>query len=100
MLSSIANLSVKSITRITSRGVSQNVASRKLTNYKKSLIAGGSFGSLACFDYFGRDGESIQAAVRFLRSLKTGIEISMDYNIGLSGLDENSDNYEKVGHEN
>jgi aarF domain-containing kinase len=48
------------------------------------------------FDYFFRDAESIEAAVRFARSLKIAVEISFDYNSGLRGLLEDSEEYDKI----
>lgn len=51
---------------------------------------------MGCYDYFFRDGETIGAVVRFARSFKIALQISIDYNIGLYGLDENSEAYDKV----
>jgi aarF domain-containing kinase len=48
------------------------------------------------FDYFVRDGESIGAAIRFGRSLKIALEISLDYNYGLYGLKPDSDDYNRI----
>jgi hypothetical protein len=96
MLSRIAKLSVKKGLKLQSRSVSSNVTKFKPFNYKKSLIFFGSFGSLAAYDYFVRDGESMGAITRFLRSSRIALEISVDYNLGLRGLDENSPEYDKV----
>lgn len=51
---------------------------------------------MACFDYFAKDAEYLGATLRFLRSLKIAAEISIDYNVGLYGLDDESEEYDKV----
>ncbi|CRK94097.1 CLUMA_CG007620, isoform A [Clunio marinus] len=96
MLSRIVNLSARNGFNSSIRNMTRKVNSNKLTSYKKSLIFLSSFGSLSCYDYFLRDGESLGAALRFCRSLKIALTISLDYNIGLYGLDENSEQYDKT----
>lgn len=93
MLSRIALQSVRHLSQASSK---QKTVTRKLTDYRKSLIVAGIGSSLVCFDYFYRDGQSIPAATRFVRSLKMGAEISLDYSFGLWGLDEESEEYDKV----
>jgi hypothetical protein len=70
--------------------------SRKPANYKKSIIFFGGAGALACYDYFLLDGEFLGAGLRFLRSLKIALQISMDYRLGLRGLEEDSEEYNLV----
>lgn len=96
MLSKIVNLSVKNYCKTPLRNASSTVASRQLTSYRKSLVLISGLGSLSCYDYFIRDGETLGAIVRFARSFKIALQISIDYNIGLHGLDEESEEYDKV----
>lgn len=51
---------------------------------------------MTCYDYFAKDAEYLGATLRFMRSLKIAAEISIDYNVGLYGLDEESEEYDKV----
>lgn len=95
MLSRIALESVRHLSQATSRQT-PSVVTRKLADYRKSLIVAGLGSSLVCFDYFYRDGQSLPAATRFVRSLKVGAEISLDYSFGLWGLEEDSEEYDKV----
>lgn len=95
MLSRIALESVRHLSQAASRQT-PNVVTRKLADYRKSLIVAGLGSSLVCFDYFYRDGQSLPAATRFVRSLKVGAEISLDYSFGLWGLEEDSEEYDKV----
>lgn len=92
MLSRIAFQSVRHL----SQAPATKVTSRKLKDYRKSLIFAGLSSSLICYDHRFRDGQSIQAATRFLRSIMLGAQISLDYSIGLWGLDEESEEYDKV----
>lgn len=96
MLSRIAILSVKYCSKITIRTNASAVTPRRLRNYKKSLVFSSLLGSLAFYDYFAQDAEYLGAALRFMRSLKIAAQISVDYNIGLYGLDEDSEEYDKV----
>lgn len=96
MLSRIACLSATSFCKPSIRKTSTAVTTRKVVSYKKSLVFAGVFGSLAGYDFFCRDGESLEAVVRFLRSLKMGAQISLDYSVSLWNMEENSENYEKV----
>lgn len=93
MLSRLVKHSVSSFPR----SASTISTSKTLANHYKKLTIFGGFTSLALFDYFVRDAESIGAVIRFGRSLKIAADISFDYNFGLKGLDENSDEYDKVG---
>lgn len=97
MLSKLASSSVRNYWRTSLRSASTDVTTRRFTAYRKSLILIGSgFGSLSCYDYFLRDGESLGGFRRFMRSSKIALEISIDYSIGLNGLVENSEEYDKV----
>lgn len=96
MLSRIANFSVKHCSKVIIRTNTSAVTSRGLRNYKKSFVFVTFIGSLAFYDYFAQDAEYLGAALRFMRSLKIAAQISVDYNIGLYGLDENSEEYNKV----
>lgn len=95
MLSRIVSQSVRKLGHSSLRRVSTQKAA-KLTDYRKSLVIAGFGSSLLGFDYFLRDGQGIQAFTRFFRSLKMGAEISFDYKVGLWGLDEESEEYDKV----
>lgn len=96
MISRIVNLTCKTYCKNSSRALSTVVTSRSFVNYKKSIIFFGSVGSLSSYDYFFRDAESLGAVIRFSRSLKIALQVSIDYNVGLYGLDENSEEYDKV----
>lgn len=67
-----------------------------IQNYRKTAIISSCFGSLFLYDYLMREGQSFGAFHRFLRSAKIAIQISMDYSLGLYGIDENSEDYEKT----
>lgn len=97
MLSRAVGFGVKKSFNHSSRSASTTVTSGNIAAYKKSLIFFGGLGSLACFDYFARDAESLGGALRFMRSFKIACQISIDYNIGLYNIDENSEQYFKVG---
>lgn len=99
MLSKIAKQSVKHCSRFPQKSFSTAVKPRSFLNHYKKLTVFGGFGLLLSYDYFGRDAETIGGAIRFARSLKVAVEISADYNFRLYGLDENSEEYEKVKHE-
>ncbi|KAL7015379.1 hypothetical protein ACKWTF_016418 [Chironomus riparius] len=93
MLSKIAKLSFKSFA-LRSSGLSTNsqvVPSWR--KYKKSLIFGSSVGSLLLYDLAIRECETIGAVHRFLRSAMIACQMSLDYQIDLFGLDENSEEY-------
>lgn len=96
MLSKLVNSTAKNYSRLSLRHASTVVASRRLAGYKKSLIFFGGFGSLTCYDYFFRESETLGAARRFARSFKIAFQVSLDYNIGLRGLVEDTAEYDKV----
>lgn len=96
MISRIVNLTFNNHCRHSIRSVSTAVTSRSITRNKKSFVFLGGIGSLLCYDYFSRDAESLGAALRFMRSFKIAVQVSFDYNFGLYGLDENSEEYDKV----
>jgi hypothetical protein len=96
MLSRLVNQSVRNCFKSPHRSIATAVKSRTLANHYKKLTFLGFFGSSVSFDYFVRDSESISAVIRFARSLKIAVEISVDYNVGLRGLNEASEGYEKV----
>lgn len=96
MLSRAVGVSFKKCFNHSSRSASTTVTSRNVKTYKKSLVFFGGLASLACFDYFARDAETLGGVLRFMRSFKIACQISIDYNIGLYGLDENSEQYDKV----
>lgn len=99
MLSKLIRASGRTHWKTSLRSASTVATTRRIASYKKSLAFFGSFGSIACYDYFLRDGESLGAALRFMRSTRIALEISIDYNIGLYGLDENSEEYDKVNND-
>lgn len=89
------NLSFKNTFRPSVRYYHAKENQNILQKYKKSVIVTSCIGSFALYDYVFREGQTIFAIHRFLRSAKIAIQISMDYNIGLYGLVENSEEYEK-----
>lgn len=96
MLSKIVNSSIRNCCKATFRPASTAVTRKSILNYKKSLVLFGGVGSLMCFDYFVNDAEYLGATLRFMRSLKIAAEISVDYNIGLYGLVDDTEEYNKV----
>lgn len=96
MLRRLIGLNINKFLNSSLRSASNVASTRSFTNYKKTLIFFSGFGSIACFDYFARDGESLGAVLRFGRSFKIACQISLDYNVGLYGLDENSEEYDIV----
>lgn len=96
MFSRIIHLTVKNSCKHSIRPASTAVTSRSFARNKKSVIFFGTFGSLSLYDYFIRDAESLGAALRFLRSFKVALQVSIDYKVGLYGLDEASEEYDKV----
>jgi len=67
-------------------------------NYKK-LIFASVFGGLTAYDLTIRDGEALGGIERFGRSFKIAFQVSLDYSIGLYGLQEDSKDYDKVRNE-
>ena len=96
MLSKLISKSVKICYRLPQKSFSTAVKQNSLRNNFKKLVVLGVVGGLLSFDYFTRDAESIGAAIRFARSLKIAVAISFDYRLGLRGLDENSEEYDKA----
>ncbi|KAG5676108.1 hypothetical protein PVAND_005962 [Polypedilum vanderplanki] len=96
MLSKLINLSVKHIIRKNSRCLSMNVNAKQTINYKKSIAlgCGGILGAFVSYDALFLDYENIGAALRFLRSAKIAIQMSLDYKIGLFNLKEGTEEYE------
>lgn len=96
MLSRAVIKSVKIYSKSPRRFIATAVSSKTFANHYKKLTVLGGLTGLACFDYFAKDGETSGAILRFARSLKIAVEISADYNFGLNGLDEDSEEYDKV----
>lgn len=95
MLRRVINSSVKSDIRSFSRQLQAKKSSNVIGKYKKSFIFSSCLGSLMLYDYAFREGQTIFAIHRFFRSAKIAIQISLDYNIGLYGLKEETEEYEK-----
>lgn len=95
MFRRITNLTIKSSLRSSVRHYHAKENQNVLQKYKKSLIFSSTLSSLVLYDYFKNEGQTIFAIHRFCRSAKIAVQISMDYNIGLYGLEENSEEYEK-----
>lgn len=96
MLSKIVQQSIRSCVRFPQRSFSSAVKARNVPTHYKKLAVFGSFGLLFSFDYFLRDAESIEATIRFARSLKIAVEISFDYTLGLRGLQEDTEDYDRI----
>ena len=95
MLSKLIDLSVRRGCRLPQRSFATAVKQSTLRNHFRKLTVFGAVSGLLSFDYFLRDAESIGAAIRFARSLKIAVTISFDYSLGLRGLDEDSEEYDK-----
>jgi hypothetical protein len=67
-----------------------------LRNNKKKTLFFGSIASLLAYDYAARDLEFVGGLSRFLRSIKIAAQISYDYSVSLWGVEEDSDEYNKV----
>jgi hypothetical protein len=76
--------------------VTSSTSPKTAARFKKTLLFGTAIGSLASFDYFALDAEYLGAGLRFVRSLKIAVQISMDYHFGLQGLVVDSEEYDEV----
>lgn len=93
MLRRIVNLSVKNNLRPWTRQQHSKENQNVLNKYKKTVIFSSLAGSVFLYDLM-REGQSIFAIHRFFRSATIAVQISMDYNIGLYGLVEDTEEYE------
>lgn len=95
MLRRLLNLSVKNnLTPWTSNLLHTKARPNILQKYRKSFIFSSFAGSVFFYDYLMREGQTIFAIHRFFRSATIAMQISMDYNIGLYGLTEDTEEYE------
>lgn len=94
MLRRIVNLSVRNNLRPWTRQLHSKESSNVLKTYRKTIIFSSLAGSLIFYDISMREGQTIFAIHRFFRSAKIAVQISMDYNIGLYGLVEDTEEYD------
>lgn len=88
--------SVRTSLKLPSRTNATNVRSKIISNHWKSVSAVSFCSSVLLYDYLLNDCEYLGAGIRFMRSLKIAVSMSLDYNVGLYGLSENSEEYNKV----